>query len=191
MMGWPRFELVVVPIPIDVPVQDLSSEVVDQLANRGVPLDFFHGRYMAASTLRLARSTRSQSLVCFGRTGLAGSICIEPRTGEVVELQSDDGDAKFVNSSLRQFTDIVQATIERFPFYDRDDAYAEVERVARELKAIVMRLDPPAISRDLFWSTFIDDVLIGDFSTQEILGGDVRGAGPGENGPESRGSPGE
>lgn len=73
-----------------------------------------------------------------------------------------------VNSNLDLFVSCVSATIARFPFYGEGEAGEEAERVADELSDILLGIDPEVSSMNGFWQTFIDDVAIGDYSTEVV-----------------------
>jgi hypothetical protein len=42
----------------------------------------------------------------------------------------------------------------------------EIHAVARDLADLIRGIDPEAMADDRFWSTFVDDVEMGDFATQ-------------------------
>jgi SUKH-4 immunity protein len=132
--------------------------------------------------------------VCFGITGLYGWVCLDPRTGQVVDLiyvpvattNLQAGvlrPAWLVNSSLEKFSASVRVVLDRFPF-DRvsmrgnrdledsewDDLSNEWDHAADELEEALRAVDPAAVAnRDSFWMTFLDDVRMGDFMTSEML----------------------
>jgi hypothetical protein len=54
----------------------------------------------------------------------------------------------------------------RFPYYDEDAEFDEIDAVARDLADLIRGIDPEAMADDRFWSTFVDDVEMGDFATQ-------------------------
>lgn len=75
----------------------------------------------------------------------------------------------FVNTSIGQFTQTVQAVIGRFPYYDQGGDDEIMHAAAADLRDIVRRIDPAAAVPDRYWSTFADDAENGDLSTEEIL----------------------
>jgi len=56
-----------------------------------------------------------------------------------------------------------------FPFYDRDTSLEDREAVATKIGNVIRRIDSVAIRPDSFWETFVDDVTIGDFATQDLV----------------------
>ena len=76
------------------------------------------------------------------------------------------GTVLFVNSSIAAFTATVRAVLERFPYYDEDAEFDGIHAVARDLADLIRGIDPEAMADDRFWSTFVDDVEMGDFATQ-------------------------
>jgi hypothetical protein len=186
---WPRFELVTFPEPTGVP-----HELARMLVERGVPKRLF-GLYRAARELTLVADPGSGQLVCFGTTALYGGVCLDPRTGQVVDLiyvpvataNLPAGvlrPAWLVNSSLERFIESVRVVLNRFPFdsgstrgsRDLDggewgDLQHEWDHAADELEAALRAIDPAAVANaDSFWMTFLDDVRIGDYMTSEMLG---------------------
>lgn len=189
---WPRFEMVAFPAPTGVP-HGWDAE----LLREGVPKALF-GAYEAASELTPLEVSGYGQVVRFGSSGFYGSVCLDPRTGAVVYVRSYapdrtidparayPGPPVFINSSVDQFTASVRATLARFPF-DRGDAERESreggdrdeiegaiaeewDRAADELEATLGTLDPAAVADpDAFWMTFLDDVRIGDYATDDIL----------------------
>ncbi|WP_074989915.1 SUKH-4 family immunity protein [Streptomyces misionensis] len=129
-------------------------------------------RAMVGATYRAADAlTRGHgSLVRFGSTGLFGSILLDTVTGAVVKLERDAHHVSIVNSSLPNFVVVVRAVIERFPFYDSGSDDSEWMAAARAVEEIVRGVDPGAFIRDGFWETLVNDIEMGDFSTEDVLG---------------------
>jgi hypothetical protein len=91
-------------------------------------------------------------------------MCIDPTSGAVwVVLNRPVPRRLFVSSSLEQFADTVDAVAARFPFYDDPDDDQAAERASQDMAALIGVIDAEAVVPDQFWSTFLDDVTIGDF----------------------------
>jgi hypothetical protein len=140
----------------------------------GLPKNFLGPLYSAAERLAIVDVPPLDRLVRFGHSSdFSDGLFINPVTGEIVEVALGQV-RSFVNSSLDQFTQTVTAIVERFPFYSRDAEYEvndeEVAVAVRDLTAIISGIDPPAMEVDRFWSTFVDDVAIGDYATEDVLG---------------------
>jgi hypothetical protein len=163
---WPHFELVRFPQPTGIP-----NGWDDELVRKGVPKSIIGRMYQAASTLTLLDDPRYGQLVCFASCGGFCSICLGPRTGQIIAVITvPSGPAWLVNSSLDAFIETVQVVIQRFPFYSQDNYESEkCDLVADELAHIIQRADPVALVMDGFWQTFVDNVRIGDFSTEDVL----------------------
>lgn len=191
---WPRFEVVTFSVPTGIP-NDWDRELV----SKGAPKDLLLGAYQAANELALVEVPGGEQLACFGTCGRNYSICLNPRTGAVVNIIKDDTDATyqasdveispiFVNSSLDQFIASVRAVVNRFPFDigeggddpgldDRanewaqsDRLFSEWDRSAEDLLEILGRIDPAATADlDGFWATLVSDVQMGDYSTKMVL----------------------
>lgn len=194
---WPRFELVTFSQPSGIP-NGWDAELLE----KGVPKSLL-GRYSAIGQLVLLGIPGYGPLVCFGVDGVFVKICLDPHTGEVVDVVLDKKPGKqpssthgpaavirpplLVNSSLNLFIESVQAVLNRFPF-DSGDSVREVrnaqtdgwaiaeermrewDRAVRELAEALRQIDPPAIADESsFWRTFMDDVQMGDFSTEDVL----------------------
>src|SRR5581483_2744499 len=182
---WPHFEMVTFSEPTGIP----NGWDVD-LLRKGVPKSLL-GRYDAADELTLLAGPNFDPLVCFGNSGSFVKICLDPRTGQVVDIVYDsksgivhsDVDSRdwlvrpamLVNSSLDQFIASVRAVYDRFPFdsgesYDSDDNADEWDHAVEDLMKILRQMDVAAVANpDGFWRTFLDDVQMGDFSTVAVL----------------------
>ncbi len=104
-------------------------------------------------------------LIQFGQLMHDDPVCVDPTTGQVLEI-TRQGTVLFVNSSIAAFTETVRAVVERFPYHDEDAEFDEIHAVARDLADLIRGIDPEAMADDRFWSTFVDDVEMGDFATQ-------------------------
>lgn len=154
---WPRFELVRVAAPTDLP-----PELVSPFEEQGVPKSLF-GRYQAAQTLSVLRMVGYGSLVCFGSSGYFHRICLDTATRKVMKiLTTPNGRKSVVNSSLSQFAASVRVALERFP-YDSvvigvdaaedslvDQLESEWDRAANELKDMLGQIDPLIFEVDGF-----------------------------------------
>jgi hypothetical protein len=49
---------------------------------------------------------------------------------------------------------------------------------AERIGEAIRRIDPIAMNSDSFWGTFVDDVAIGDFATEDVVGSRSGGGGP-------------
>lgn len=87
-----------------------------------------------------------------------------------------------MNADLDLFTSCVRAVIERFPFYedvefnegeyDWDGELEKRKSAAEELGSLLLEIDSSALEFNGFWETFLDDVVIGDYSVEEVVGDD-------------------
>lgn len=141
----------------------LPQDLAQELEFEGVPESFI-GRFQSAERLSYCVDRYApRGLVRFG-TGLNYErLCLDPKTGRVVSVPATEGETRLVNSSLERFTSIVESMLELVPFYVEDAESGEVERAQAACLNIVRRIDPPAAAPDLFWTTFVDDVGVGDF----------------------------
>jgi hypothetical protein len=138
---------------------------VQDLFQGGIP-DSLIWRFKRARRLTVAFASPSRRVVCFGESGLAGSVCLDPVDGRVVVLSNLEPPAPLilVNSSLRQLRETAKAMVHRFPYCSESDGPKYVEGVQADLRAIVVSLDPPAL--DGFWGEMISDVGVGDLATE-------------------------
>jgi len=176
MNGTPVFELV--PLPKS---GVLPAELPAELFTTGVPT--MGPKFRREPQLLVADAPVSGTVVCFGISSLFYRVGIELATGHVVDVLSPDllrGPNRpsvlplpgFVNSSLPQFVECVRLAISAFPYYSRGADLSEREAVASRVAELLRPVDPPALELDQFWSTFIDDLVIGDFPTEDIVEGD-------------------
>lgn len=114
----PRFELIGMQPPSELREEiELLPEVYHSLTD-GVPGELFAPLYRAAETPTVLRVMPGRDLIQFGASGLGHAICVDPRTGQVVEV-------------------------------------------------LDTRHRSPAMVPDRFWSTFVDDVAIGDYADED------------------------
>ena len=170
-------ELVTFVAPDGIPL-----ELVAPLHERGVPKAML-GRYEATSALTMVETPRRGHLVCFGTVMGSYRVCLDPHTGEVLEIidgpPGDEWAEWLINSTLEQFITSVSAVLNRYPFdspqgkEESDDSYldrtrADLDRATDDLKVALSVIDPTAIADpDGFWMTFIDDVRMGNFSNAD------------------------
>jgi hypothetical protein len=165
----PAFELAVFDesSPVSA-IAGMQPEVRAALYRTGVPKDLFGGRYTAVDDLTVRDAPGFGRVVQFGSVMQDDPICVDPATGQVLELPHVSHAAPLVvNSSLNAFTETVRVVLERFPYYDEDAEFEEIRAVAHELGDLIRRIDPVAMATDQFWSTFVDDVEMGDFATED------------------------
>lgn len=139
-VDWPRFRLVTYSAPTGIP-HGWDAELLAKGAPDGLYCN-------AEGKLTLLEDPGSGPLVCFGTTGLAGRLCLDPRTKQVVCIlygafgswrgdipqPAVVGPAHVVGSSLDHFIALVRAATERFPF-DSDLAVEERGEAAHEDEA--------------------------------------------------------
>ncbi len=164
--GWPRFEKAVFSGWDSVP-----AEVRDTLMSVGPPKSSLGQLYWASTELASVEIPPRGRLIRFGHTGVADGIYLDPSTGEVLVLLDHPGATpQLVNSTLARFTDTVRAVIDMFPYYGRDTSLEEREATAERIGEAIRRIDPIAMNSDSYWGTFVDDVAIGDFATEDVVG---------------------
>jgi hypothetical protein len=138
------------------------------------------GLFAADDELTRVRVADGRSLLCFGSTGLFGKICLAEESSQVIHLWRIDAEPRaidLVNSSLEAFIRCARAVVDRFPYYD-DDADDDVPtEVGAELAQLLVGIDDVTQVADSYWMTFVDDVQMGTFSTQDVLGGSEVGGG--------------
>jgi SUKH-4 immunity protein len=152
-----------------------SPSIWQALFIDGVPKSFIGRRYTANASVTLLERQLNEKILCFGTSGLSDVIGVDLTTGHVVEVLNARGSPLlFVNTSIDQFTHTVKAVISRFPYYDHDATDEEIQAAATDLREIIRFIDSAAMAPDRYWSTFADDVEIGDLSTEAILAIDKR-----------------
>ncbi len=138
-------------------------------------------KYNRREALEVVVHPTGSAVVCFGTQPFDDDIGVELTTGHVVWMfsrrqQSDMPHLAaippgFVNFGLGSFTSSVRAATSRFPYYSRNAELQERIAVADELGGELRRIDAASMDADLFWSTFIDDLINGDYATEDVLGG--------------------
>jgi hypothetical protein len=178
--------MTVVPfVLVTVPVSDRLRDMIDSSSVIRAPRSLFRGGFFRADPEATPVTRPDGSiLVRFGSSRLSEAICVDLRTNAVVSVWDEDAVVikarrpawreGFVNSDLDAFIEVARAVYNRFPYYaaaafDTEAGYRGVEQVQQELLALIARIDPPAAVPDRFWSTFVDDVGIGDFSNEDVL----------------------
>jgi len=124
-------------------------------------------RYHAARELRAVDVPPLGRLIRFATSGLGASLLVEPALGEVLFLVTVRGATpSFVSSSLRQFTATARAVVHRYPYYTLTSSPDEVIEAAADIARIIEAIDPPAMTPDLYWATFVDDMRAGAFASE-------------------------
>ena len=148
---------------------EARPDVQRALFDEGVPEGFIGRRYQAAEALAVIADEHRRSLIRFGSTGLGASVCVDPASGEVVEMMSVPAAAPlFINASLDQFARTIRALATRFPYYAEAADEGEIQAASDDLSRIIGEIDSSALLPDRYWSTFIDDVRFGDLSTEAV-----------------------
>src|SRR5260370_450420 len=190
-VDWPRFTLVTYSAPTGIP-HGWDAELLAKGAPDGLVIKAEHD-------LTLLEAPSYGPLMCFGTTGAHGRVCLDPRTQHVVHVEYGAfqtgnpqaevvGSPNLVGSSLEQLIEMVRAVTERFPFdsdltWDDREGEADEEKEARDerllnewaqavvdLAEILDRIDPAAFADPgEFWHTFVADVSMGNYSTEDIL----------------------
>jgi hypothetical protein len=153
--------------PVEVEPFQLSRDQTEVLTREGIPKEFFGARFRATRKLEPIE-TSSGTYICFGTSGYGVRICLDPRSGEVIQLVGSEHLRTFVNTSLRQFVKTIQAVLARFPFHGTDATPDDINAAARGVAAIISDVDAPAMIPDRFWSTMIDDIKMGDFDLEVL-----------------------
>ena len=166
MDKWPSFTLVHLSTELDDSVSEGVRMVANDLTRQGVPKEIFEG-YRAAEAITQVVLNQKR-LLRFGRVQLYSSMCMDVATRSIVEL-APDLTTGFVNSSLGQFTETAKAVIARFPFYGENDAEDVTDRAVKEVTDAIRSVDESAFARDGFWATLVDDIRMGDFTTEWIV----------------------
>jgi hypothetical protein len=172
-MNTGEFEVAFVTFPESADVRALLASLPDtqrMLFLTGIPQRFLNSvLYTAAKEPSIVPIPPRGQLVRFGAASqFSDGLFIDPNTGEVVEC--DYGTLRwFVNSSLEQFARTVIEVMGRFPFMSNDADDQAFKDMPKELGTIISKIDPSAMSVDRFWSTFVDDVKIGDYTTEMVL----------------------
>ncbi|GGK81457.1 SUKH-4 family immunity protein [Mangrovihabitans endophyticus] len=162
-MSWPTFELV----RLDS-TERVAPAVADRLADPGVPRGL--GGYDLLDQARPLPGDDTADLICFGTVGPFGRICVRASTGAVVHVPNPERiTTNTVNTDLDRLAGCVRAVADRFPFYSADSDPEDWDRAAADLRAALAAIDPAAEANHGFWQTFVDDVAMGIYSTEEVL----------------------
>jgi hypothetical protein len=169
---WPRIEIVVFPQSAfgSPQLADTPWDVQQVLTTIGVPRQLLSGKYAAMRDLEVLEVPTQGRVICFGTSGRWSRICLDPRNGEVTEvIMTRQPTANLVNSSLKQFIDSVQAITDLFPFYLSDSTLEDAINSGNNVADALKRIDPAAMGPDTFWSTFVDDLKMGDYPTEQVI----------------------
>lgn len=140
------------------------------LFESGIPQSLLGGRYMANPELSVLERDGHAPVLCFGVSGLFVTMGIDTVNGNVVYvLDVPEKPVNLVNATVMLFSRTVQALIERFPYHAKDAENEELDAVSDELRGIIRSIDPEAAAPGCYWPSFVDDVRMGDFNTEDIL----------------------
>ncbi|SDT30002.1 SUKH-4 family immunity protein [Actinoplanes derwentensis] len=162
----PRFTLVRIAVPVDVP-----DHVKKSLAETGVPAGLIGYEYQALPAAVHLDGPLGGHLVAFGSSGAFGRVCVDVHTGAVRYVPEPGSTyVSEVNRDVGSFTRCVAAVIDRFPFYEEDSDEEEFWRLAGELRDIVRSYDPGKYAEDGFWDLFCEDAAQGYYSDWDYPG---------------------
>lgn len=167
-LEWPRYEAATFTAWDSVPDQAREA-----LVAAGLPTHLFGRRYMTLMEPVLLEGPEGRPLVRFGQTMLFGGIYLDLSNGHVLELIEPPGRqaqiVRMVNTTLEQFVIAVKTVIDMFPFYNGDSELEERMHVAAKISDVLAQIDPAALDPDGFWGTFVDDLVSGDFATEDVV----------------------
>ena len=128
----------------------------------GLPQRFFH--YFTTDGL-LRPLDHGTGIIRFGYSISGDYIAVDSASGRVVLANAKTSSiSSVVNSSLANFIDFLQVCESRYPYYadegDLDDSIQAAEALRNELASI----DPAALEPGTYWSDFLSDVAIGDYT---------------------------
>ncbi|MEU0401640.1 SUKH-4 family immunity protein [Streptomyces sp. NPDC006197] len=159
--GWPKFNIVRLSSGSDWDGAPVELQVPEALIAFS---------YRAAESLTAMDGPTPRRFFKFGSTGLFGSLLFDSKTGSVVQHQEGARGVSLVSTSIAAFNEIVKKVIETFPFYSTSEDGDEMEVAAAKVKEIVCSEDPEAYFAGGFWETFVSDIEMGDYSTEEVIG---------------------
>jgi hypothetical protein len=170
-VGYPKFETTVFAESPEISelLAPLPS-VRRALFEEGVPRRFLGDIYYADPCLTLVTIESNGVVVRFGSSGLRRAIGIDIATGNVIQVI--DGRQKLtipVNTALDLFTLTVKALIDRFPYYPKGADVEQIKSVCEDLRVIIRSIDPKAAAAGWYWPNLVDDMLMGDHGTEDIL----------------------
>jgi hypothetical protein len=153
---------------------EVLSRISPELAaalRAGVPKNVF-GTYVASPEASWADVYSARPLVEIATCDTLGALCVDARTGEVVEARPNrpglprmtpgqPEPSLFVASSLPQFIEALAVAVHLLRDYSNDeDRYGSV---ADELEEAIRQIDPAAVAEETFWASVISDVSFGYF----------------------------
>lgn len=164
---WPNFSRVKYRVGAGV-----DAGIAWYLSEVGVPRSLVGHEYRSLSPGRLVQPVEGGQLVEIGTLVSPGKMFVENPGGRVVCATGPDvSDRSVVNSNLEAFSRCVEFVISKFPFYDTD-SIERAEEVADSLEESLLSIDPLVAAHHGFWEAFLSDVSVGDYTTEEILGGE-------------------
>ena len=154
-------------------VDALLSQRPDDLRSLhadGVPKGFPKAHYRTLPSLSITQDRAGQGMVRFGSTVMDGSMALDPESGEVFELIGRTALRLFVNANLRAFTATVHQVSEAFPFYPDGATREQINSAVDATSKLIQEIDDQAIRpHDAYWSSFLDDMSMGDWATGAVL----------------------
>jgi hypothetical protein len=186
--GWPRCEPITVTAGANVSAEDLAVLNQAGLPKRAFEIGRLSPELVGVDVPGYGYLIRLTEPDDDAFNGI--NYYYEPASGRVMMLSNRPGATPaVVNSSLEQFTRMVRATIDAFPFYEDLDEGLEArdwddeERNAAEEKLIEDRaaaytkmyeclhaIDPVALDQPGFWDEqFLYAFELGHLSTQEVM----------------------
>jgi SUKH-4 immunity protein of toxin-antitoxin system len=74
-----------------------------------------------------------------------------------------------VNSDIARFIRAMRYVVTKFPFYDEHADLSGRTLAGNEIAAGLKEIDPLSMKGESFWTTFVDDVKVGDYYQSIVL----------------------
>jgi hypothetical protein len=101
---------------------------------------------------------RSAGLVVFAPTGLTGSIALDERSGEIVQLTNLR--RRWISPSVTEFTALATSVA---AWFDQSDNSLPSDRVIGFRPQVEARYPTSFTDSDGYWAALLDDIAIGDY----------------------------
>ena len=149
-------------------VEGCSPEAIAFLTERGVPREVITIFRAAPQPVRMSATLNGREVggTVIGLSREDDEIFLEDDTGRVFLLASwGPGKAILVNDSIQAFVESLVMVQSRYPFYPPGSDLDTAEHAEESLRESLEKVDETATADpDGFWSAFLDDVAIGDYS---------------------------
>jgi hypothetical protein len=135
------------------------------LVDHGLPDQHLLFKIYPPSDVTVRRMPDGNEALLIGVDRNVLDLCIDGRSGAVIEVNRIDESVWHVNGSVRQFVECLEEFNRRYPFGESSNDLDAAEMAADEFASAVREIDDAALDTEQgYWDSVIFDIANGDYA---------------------------